>query len=389
MKQIIITFLILFAYSQINAQGIDFFHGTWAEALEEAKQQDKIIFVDAYAEWCGPCKRMARNVFTDAKVGAFYNENFINMKLDMEKGEGLKFRKKYPVSAFPTLFFIDYTGELIAKIKGAQQAEPFIQLGKSALKKVDRSSDYAAEYEKGKREPELVYNYVKALNQAGKPSLKIANEYLDSQKDLDTKDNLMFILEAASEADSRIFDLLIEKKKALTAITSAKIVNEQIEKACRATAIKAIEFESEELLEEAKAKMKKHYPERAKAFAYSMDMDFCKKMGDANKYTKICSNYAKKIAKDDAKQLYELATELEQSFAHDKNAMIEAEKLMAKAAKNGTSYSYYYHYARVLSKNGKKTDALDAAKKSLEIAKAEDNKRAIKTVERLIDKIES
>ncbi len=39
----------------INAQGIEFFKGTWEEALAEAKKQDKILFVDAYAKWCGPC----------------------------------------------------------------------------------------------------------------------------------------------------------------------------------------------------------------------------------------------------------------------------------------------------------------------------------------------
>ena len=118
----ILTLISLFVIAAISldAQGISFFKGTWEEALEEAKKQDKIIFVDAYAVWCGPCKRMSNNVFPHEKVGQFYNKNFINMKLDMERGEGLKFRKQYPVAAFPTLFYIDYTGELVMKVRGAQ-----------------------------------------------------------------------------------------------------------------------------------------------------------------------------------------------------------------------------------------------------------------------------
>ncbi|MFK7936816.1 MAG: thioredoxin family protein, partial [Saprospiraceae bacterium] len=258
MKYLIGLCLFLFA-TTTQAGGIDFFHGSWEEAVAEAKAQDKIIFVDAYAEWCGPCKRMAKNVFTHDKVGEFYNANFVNLKLDMEKSENKSFRQKYPVSAFPTLFYIDYTGEIVQKVKGAQQVDGFINLGKSALSKIDRSGQYAEAYEAGDRDYELIYNYVKALNKAGKPSLKIANEYLRTQDNIDTPDNMKFIWVATNEADSRIFNLLIENKKKIAALVSEEKVNQQILKACRNTAQNAIEYENEDLLEEAKKKKKKYY----------------------------------------------------------------------------------------------------------------------------------
>ena len=78
----------------------------------------------------------------------------------------MKFRQKYPVGAFPTLFYIDYTGEVVKQVRGAQQADPLIQLGSSVLKSIDRSGQYAEEYEKGNRNPELVYKYVQSLNKA-------------------------------------------------------------------------------------------------------------------------------------------------------------------------------------------------------------------------------
>ena len=164
MRFLILSFCIAILSSSVNAQGIDFFHGSWDEALEKAKVEEKIIFVDAYAQWCGPCKRMAKTTFMDDSVGKFFNANFINIKMDMEKGDGLKFRQKYPVSAFPTLFFLDPKGEVVHKVKGAQQVEGILKLGKFALSKVDYSADYAKSYEEGNREPELVYNYVRALN---------------------------------------------------------------------------------------------------------------------------------------------------------------------------------------------------------------------------------
>src|SRR5476649_1062437 len=79
---------------------IQFDHSTWAELLAKAKQQNKMIFVDAYTTWCGPCKWMAKNVFTNDTVAEFYDKTFICAKIDMEKGEGPELAKKYEVRAY-------------------------------------------------------------------------------------------------------------------------------------------------------------------------------------------------------------------------------------------------------------------------------------------------
>ena len=71
-------------------KGIEFYEGNFNDALAKAKYENKIIFMDAYASWCGPCKKMAANVFTDEKAGEYFNANFVNLKMDMEKGKGLK-----------------------------------------------------------------------------------------------------------------------------------------------------------------------------------------------------------------------------------------------------------------------------------------------------------
>lgn len=112
--------------------GIEFHDGSWEEALEKSEDKGKPIFVDAYASWCGPCKWMTRNVFTDDEVGDYYNENFINVKLDMEKGEGRTFARKYGVSAYPTLLYLDSEGEVVHKVMGARRTDGFIQEGKKA-----------------------------------------------------------------------------------------------------------------------------------------------------------------------------------------------------------------------------------------------------------------
>ena len=93
----VFVFLLTVSIYTINAQtttGIKFFEGSWEEVLAEAKKQNKPVFVDAYTSWCGPCKWMAKNIFTLESIGEFFNKNFVNYKFNMEKGEGPAFARK-------------------------------------------------------------------------------------------------------------------------------------------------------------------------------------------------------------------------------------------------------------------------------------------------------
>lgn len=114
--------------------GINFFTGTWQQTIDKAKAEKKTIFLDAYASWCGPCKLMSRKTFTSKEVGKFYNKNFINVKIDMEKGEGIALAKKYPITAYPTLLFINAEGEVIAKTIGYYRSDDFLKLGNEVHK---------------------------------------------------------------------------------------------------------------------------------------------------------------------------------------------------------------------------------------------------------------
>lgn len=108
-------------------KGIQFYQGNFKEALALAKKENKVIFMDAYASWCGPCKRMAANTFTDGQVGDFFNKHFVNLKVDMEKGEGPAIAQKYPVEFYPTLFFIDKNGKIVKKLVGYQDAAALLK----------------------------------------------------------------------------------------------------------------------------------------------------------------------------------------------------------------------------------------------------------------------
>ncbi len=373
MKQFFATLLfLLLGLQAATAQGIEFYHGTWAEAQEKAKTEGKLIFVDAYASWCGPCKRMSSTVFTQDKAGAFFNENFINLKIDMEKPENAEFAGKYPVSAYPTLMFLDATGKLVTKDVGAKEVEQLLDFARKAVGKTDKTADYEKAYSEGNREPKLLYDYIKALNQSGKSSLKVTNEFLNTQPDLSSELNLRIVYEGAVEADSRVYDILVKNRDKIAPLVGETNLKARFENAGKNTVKKAIQFKNEALLDEAKAKVKAAVPERAAAFGYDADMKYYASTQDAKKYLKAVQAYQKSEVKNDPPRLIELVNTMTNVFPKDKDVLNQAEKWADNAAENGNNPSFYLTLAQVYKLQGDKNKARATAEKAREKAGEKD-----------------
>lgn len=166
-KRVLIIGLMLGGVFSISAQttGINFFHGTWAETVAKAKAENKLIFIDFYTQWCGPCLNMAETVFVLPTVGDFYNSNFVNAKIDAENGEGVNLSKKYQVRSFPTYMFVDpNTEEAIHRSSSRQTGEQFIATGQGAVTPTKRSFYLIDEYNKGNRDRTLMIDYINYQN---------------------------------------------------------------------------------------------------------------------------------------------------------------------------------------------------------------------------------
>ncbi len=359
------------AFSQTDdsgLKGIHFFHGSFAEALAKAKAEDKLVFMDAFTTWCGPCRRMASTVFVDEAVGNFYNANFINVKMDMEKGEGPDLAQKYSVRSYPTLLYINAEGKIVHNSSGARPPESFIELGQEALKKFDKSGNWAKLYDEGKRDAATVLAYIKSLNQVGKPSLRIANEYLSGQKDLSSPENLEIIMESATEADSRIFDFLVKYKEPISKLKTKATYENKVWLACSKTVKKAMEYRNESLLNEAQEKAK-NIPDRYDEFKSTTDMDYYGAVGDADKFLTAAKLYSTKVAKNEAAKQKELSQRCLKNFKDNKKVMEFAEKAAKKALELLEQQDHYINYGRILFYNNKKDEAIAIIKKGLEVAK--------------------
>jgi thioredoxin-like negative regulator of GroEL len=97
----------------------------FAEVLKRARAGKKPIMVDLYATWCGPCKLLDRSTFADEAIGAWAKQTFVSAKIDAEKGEGRRLARRYAVQSFPTVLFLDSSGDELDRLSGAYGAESF------------------------------------------------------------------------------------------------------------------------------------------------------------------------------------------------------------------------------------------------------------------------
>lgn len=166
----ILSFLLTFCFcASLTSQGISFFEGSFEEARQLAAKEGKLIFMDSYAKWCGPCKRMARDVFTVEEVGDFFNANFVNLKMDMETEEGRLLNKTYQVAVYPTLFVLDADGDIILREKGYRDARGLLQVGRKALLPSESEMlDMADQFESGEYDVLFLVDYLQALQWTGK-----------------------------------------------------------------------------------------------------------------------------------------------------------------------------------------------------------------------------
>lgn len=186
-KSILLLMLLLACFSgNVHAQGIQFWKGSFDSAVQEAERQEKLIFIDFYTVWCGPCKMLAKDVFPQKEVGDFFNKSFICCQLDAEK-EGKDVALRYEVHAYPTLVLINSRGEMVAKTTGVLSAEELIAWGQKAMEEMkdpDNIVNLRERYKNGERSEEFLRLYIEKMKENKMDPGAAIEEYLKIQKSM-------------------------------------------------------------------------------------------------------------------------------------------------------------------------------------------------------------
>ncbi len=230
-KAVFILFFLSISLITIG-QGITFTAGSWEAILQKAKLEKKPIFIDAYTDWCGPCKKMDQEVFTEPEAGRYFNTTFISYKLNMEKGEGIEFAKKYDVYAFPTLLYFNSEGELINKSVGYKDVGNLIRASKEALDPKNQIGSFKKEYENSDQSLNNLIVYAEKLRKADnyKMAREIVMKRLDhlKRKEKYTEEEWTLVTNYLRDYSSPLFKKFLVNRNKYKKIAEPEQINKYI-----------------------------------------------------------------------------------------------------------------------------------------------------------------
>ena len=347
------------------AEGVIFLDSSWEEVIELAQKEDKLIFLDAYTDWCQPCKAMDRDVFPKKEIGDLINDSFVSVKINMEKGEGLALREKYNIKAYPTLLFVDANEKQVHRIAGYQNVEQLLSVAKIALDPTKRLHSMKEKFDSGNRDEAFLKKYAKASLKALDGShIKIAEAYLETQEKWSSTKNMDFIYTFLTDTDTKMFDYLIENKARFSEMYGTRKITQKIQGLIYNEIEDAKDESSINQIDKLYAKV---YPQQAKELSANFRMSFYRNAGDYEKYTKAVVDYMDQFDVQ-GERLNDIAWTFYEKV-DDKSLLKKATKWVKKSIKINSNYYNNDTLAALYYKLGKKKKAIKTAKKAISLAK--------------------
>lgn len=353
------------------AQGIKFEESNFTAVLAKAKKENKLVFIDAYTTWCGPCKLMAKNIFPQKTVGDYYNSHFINAKIDMEKGEGIEIAKKYNVKAFPTYLFVDGNGELVHRTLGYVEENDFIQFEKDAGDPSKRLTALKQKFEDGEKDPDFLKNLASlTMYNDAEFAGRVMERYFSSKKELDRED-VQMLLSVAQNPDSPMYKIFQAKKDEISKIITPEKY-EAIDKNIKISSIFKKSYNAQSktwddnyILTEAQKFLSKDEAEKilkkAQASRALRDKDFAK-------YEKLTLELNQDTSALSSEELNSLAWNFFENVSN-KASLEKALVWAQESVKKDENFANTDTLANLYNKTGDKKNAKLWAEKSIELAK--------------------
>lgn len=375
--------------SLFSQDGIKFGKQSFAQTLEQAKKENKLIFLDAFASWCGPCKLLDKNVFPKKEVGDYFNANFLNLHIDMEKGEGIEIAKKYSIYSYPTLLFIDGDGKVVYKAAGYMSPQELISIAKEAVNPENTLENKIAKFEAGEKDPEFLMGLIKNTYATDfSLAQKVATRYFQTRKDATySKEEAGMLLFFTKTIDDDLYKIFTAKKTELsTQIPESYLAEYDKQLKLNTVLQKSFDANTQSINEQVFiAEGTKIYGEKeAKQLLNKINMDLFFTQKKYDDYAKSALNYYQNPKDFATDELNNVAWNF-YLYVTDNTLLTQVTLLCLEGIKKEENSQNTDTLANIYYKLGDFKNAKLWAKKSIEIAKAKGDEYA--STEELLKKI--
>ena len=388
-----ISLLLLFisisfsSYSQLR-DSIHFLPITFDEAIVKAKADKKPIFLHAYASWCHYCSEMVEKVYTDINVANFYNKNFINIKMDMEK-EGKNLNKKLKVQNYPAHIFFDYPATtMMHREAGKKDVLDFITLGYDALDTTKQLRTFEKKYFSKKATVTETYTYFKMLDRAGLDNQVGINSYLTGLSDADLlkQENWRIMYDLFRDVDMQAFNKVILNRDAYQQIYTEDSIDNKILGVYNGALMTRVQKLDTLGYNDIISKLEKsNLPIANKIIDYA-HLNRAKMKSDWKNYQELAIPFIEKYCQSDYRRLNEIAYNFYERVI-DKEMLKKAESWAKIAVRIQDNVRHNYTLACLQYKLQKKEDAMLVCKHTIYLAKTTGVES--KTADLLLEKIEA
>lgn len=389
MKKIIPFLFLLISTTLFSQDGIKFGKQSFAKTLGQAKKENKLIFLDAFASWCGPCKLLDKNVFPKKEVGDYFNANFLNLHIDMEKGEGIEIAKKYSIYSYPTLLFINGDGKVVYKAAGYMSPQELISIAKEAVNPENTLENKIAKFEAGEKDPEFLMGLIKNTYATDfSLAQKVATRYFQTRTDATySKEEAGMLLFFTKTIDDELYKIFTAKKAELsTQIPESYLVEYDKQLKLNTVLQKSFDANTQSINESIfLAEGTKIYGEKeAKQLLNKINMDLFFTQKKYDDYAKSALNYYQNPKDFATDELNNVAWNF-YLYVADKTLLTQVTQLCLEGIKKEENSQNTDTLANIYYKLGDYKNAKLWAKKSIEIAKAKGDEYA--STEELLKKI--
>lgn len=387
---VLLLFATVGSIGQSAENGMLFEHAAnWQSVLTKAKKENKMIFVDAYTTWCGPCKMMAKNIFPLEEVGKFYNANFINLKVQLDttkkdNAEVVSWYKdahdimiKYNVQVFPTYLFISPDGKLLHRAVGASDATAFIAKGKNALDPNTQYYTLKDKYNAGQKDPALLKALATAAVEAyDQENISVfGNAYLATQTNLLTEENIRFMSKFTFSSKDKGFDMMIKNPDAFDAVLGKGASKAAVRMIVMQEEVYPVIFSRSQApikWEELEKTLVTKYPSFGAEYTSYAKVNYFMSQGNWDYFAPAITSYMQLYGADvNPAELNNFAWAVFENCA-DMNCVEQAVQ-WANRAKAVKDANYYDTYANLLYKSGKRNEAIQAQEATIAVAKETKN----------------